>query len=109
MTLETKILAIIEGKKSAPIAKALLTLLSQCYKAGVHLRHLAYDYIVPTSKLNVPVISIGNIVAGGTGKTPLVRYFAEKIGEEKKVAILTRGYREKRDKPPSRQRGDDPS
>ena len=46
-----------------------------------------------TTKLDRPVISIGNITTGGTGKTPLVEYVARTIASEgKKVCILTRGY-----------------
>jgi tetraacyldisaccharide 4'-kinase len=46
-----------------------------------------------TTKLDRPVISIGNITTGGTGKTPLVEYVAKLIAAEgKKVCILTRGY-----------------
>lgn len=46
-----------------------------------------------TTKLNRPVISVGNITAGGTGKTPLVEWVAKTVaGTGKKVCILTRGY-----------------
>lgn len=46
-----------------------------------------------TTKLDRPVISIGNITTGGTGKTPLVEYVARLVAAEgKKVCILTRGY-----------------
>jgi len=46
-----------------------------------------------TTKLDRPVISIGNITTGGTGKTPLVEYVAKSIAAQgKKVCILTRGY-----------------
>jgi len=46
-----------------------------------------------TTKLERPVISVGNITTGGTGKTPLVEYVARIIAERgKKVCILTRGY-----------------
>jgi len=46
-----------------------------------------------TTKLDRPVISIGNITTGGTGKTPLVEYVARTIASTgKKVCILTRGY-----------------
>src|ERR1044072_293314 len=46
-----------------------------------------------TTKLDRPVISIGNITTGGTGKTPLVEYVAKSIASQgKKVCILTRGY-----------------
>ncbi len=46
-----------------------------------------------TTKLDRPVISIGNITTGGTGKTPLVEFVARTIASHgKKVCILTRGY-----------------
>lgn len=46
-----------------------------------------------TVKLERPVISVGNITAGGTGKTPLVQWVAETVANSgKKVCILTRGY-----------------
>jgi len=46
-----------------------------------------------TTKLDRPVISIGNITTGGTGKTPLVEWVAKTIAAHgKKVCILTRGY-----------------
>src|SRR5262245_19884790 len=46
-----------------------------------------------STKLDRPVISIGNITTGGTGKTPLVEFVARTIASQgKKVCILTRGY-----------------
>ena len=46
-----------------------------------------------STKLDRPVISVGNITTGGTGKTPLVEWVARTIaGAGKKVCILTRGY-----------------
>ena len=46
-----------------------------------------------STKLDRPVISVGNITTGGTGKTPLVEWIARTIaGAGKKVCILTRGY-----------------
>jgi tetraacyldisaccharide 4'-kinase len=50
--------------------------------------------ILKSRRLDTKVISVGNIVAGGTGKTPLVTYLAEGlIRRGHKVAVLTRGYR----------------
>ncbi|NGX37899.1 MAG: Tetraacyldisaccharide 4'-kinase [Chlamydiae bacterium] len=94
MTIENQVLEIIEGKKSAPLTKALLHVMSHCYRGGIALRHLAYDTVIPTTHLSVPVVSVGNIVAGGTGKTPVVEYLAKALSPLN-VAILTRGYRRK--------------
>jgi tetraacyldisaccharide 4'-kinase len=47
-------------------------------------------------RLNAPVISVGNLTVGGTGKTPVVIWLAEKfLADGKRVAILSRGYRGK--------------
>ncbi len=46
-------------------------------------------------RVNVPVVSIGNIAVGGTGKTPLVMLLAEQF-PTRKIAVLARGYRAKR-------------
>lgn len=46
---------------------------------------------LPISRINRPVVSIGNLVAGGTGKTPLVHLLASRFSH-RNVAILTRGY-----------------
>lgn len=97
MNIETHVLDIIEGKKSAPVTKALLKLMSQCYRGAVSLRNFAYDFVIPSTRLSVPVISVGNIVAGGTGKTPFIHYLAKALGETE-IAILSRGYRRKGNK-----------
>lgn len=94
MPMLLDVLKIIEGEKKAPIRKALLQALSQCYRAGIAVRNFAYDKeLFAAAKAPVPVISIGNIVAGGTGKTPFVRLLAQELLKIGKVAILSRGYR----------------
>ena len=73
----------------------LLSMVSWLYSPLVRLRGLAYSLgWMPQRRLPVPVISVGNISLGGTGKTPLVERIARAVSEEKKrVAILIRGYR----------------
>ncbi|HKP72994.1 MAG TPA: tetraacyldisaccharide 4'-kinase, partial [Pyrinomonadaceae bacterium] len=49
--------------------------------------------VLPVERVSVPVLSVGNITAGGTGKTPLVEWLARAAaGEGRRVCILTRGY-----------------
>jgi len=77
------------------LAEALLWPLSIPYGAVVHLRARAYEAgIFRQRRLSGAVISVGNLTVGGTGKTPMVLWIAEKLrGEGKRVGILTRGYR----------------
>lgn len=77
--------------------------LSLIYGLIVKVRNIMYDYeIIKQKKVDgVEIVCIGNIVVGGTGKTPAVKYFTEKfIKEGKRVAILSRGYKGKRRKDP---------
>ena len=77
----------------------LLKILSLIYGSGIFIRNKLYDLNILKSKKaeNVEVICIGNVVAGGTGKTPAVQYFVKKyLNEGKKVGILSRGYKGKR-------------
>lgn len=91
MDLESYVLDAMEGRTPG---KSVLRALSYLYRAGVFFRNLAYDKNwIGSDRVDATVISIGNIVAGGTGKTPLVRLLAEEISKERKVAILSRGYR----------------
>ncbi|MDO5089844.1 MAG: tetraacyldisaccharide 4'-kinase [Leptotrichiaceae bacterium] len=73
--------------------------LSLIYGFAVFLRNKMYDAGIFKSEQveNTEIICIGNIVAGGSGKTPAVQYFAGKyINENKKVGILSRGYKGER-------------
>ena len=72
-----------------------LYLLSYPYGGAVRARSLLYSLkLLRTKTLPCPVISIGNITVGGTGKTPLVMAIAKGLMEKgTSVAILSRGYR----------------
>ena len=75
-----------------------LYLLSLPYGGAVRARSLFYSLgLLKTRTLPCPVISIGNITVGGTGKTPLVMALAKGLMERGiSVAILSRGYKGKR-------------
>ncbi len=75
-----------------------LYLLSILYGCAVRLRSALYTSdLLKSKQLLCPVISVGNITAGGTGKTPLVMTLAEGLREKGiSVAILSRGYKGKR-------------
>jgi tetraacyldisaccharide 4'-kinase len=76
---------------------SLLWPLSVPFGAVAHLRARAYRKgILKQRRLNGVVISVGNLTVGGTGKTPMVLWIAERLlAEGKSVGILTRGYRGK--------------
>jgi tetraacyldisaccharide 4'-kinase len=65
------------------------------YGAAARLRTLLYDWgWFDQRRLPVPVVSVGNLTVGGTGKTPMVILLAEwLLAQGKQVAILSRGYR----------------
>lgn len=72
----------------------ILPPLSALYSAVTRTRVSLYQRgTFRTTKLDRPVISVGNMTVGGTGKTPLVEWVAKTLaGAGKKVCILTRGY-----------------
>jgi tetraacyldisaccharide 4'-kinase len=68
---------------------------SKVYGFYVECRQALYAHgWLKSKRLKAKVISVGNLTVGGTGKTPMVLWLAEKfLAEGKKVAILSRGYR----------------
>ncbi len=76
--------------------KLLLYPLSILYGIVVLSRNRLYDLnILKSTEFDLPVISIGNITVGGTGKTPHTEYLASLLKDEFKVATLSRGYKRK--------------
>ena len=49
--------------------------------------------ILKTRSFDIPVISVGNITVGGSGKTPHVEYLVNLLKDKTKVAVLSRGYK----------------
>ncbi|MGN0853484.1 MAG: tetraacyldisaccharide 4'-kinase [Kiritimatiellia bacterium] len=87
-------------KKAHGGARALLNFLkgiSYLFCAAVAVRYFFYKVgVLRRFPLGCQVISIGNVTAGGTGKTPVTEKFARELAAAgRKVAILSRGYRRK--------------
>lgn len=90
-------LALIRGERRGPIATIArlgLWISSIPYGWVVRLRNKAFDWgWKATVKVGVPVVSVGNLTLGGTGKTPCVEFLAKRLRERAlRVAILSRGY-----------------
>jgi tetraacyldisaccharide 4'-kinase len=63
------------------------------WKTIISLRNRRYDRGRGVHRADIPVISVGNITTGGTGKTPMVRWIADRLRDEgHHPAILLRGY-----------------
>lgn len=79
------------------IFKVFLWILSLFYGIVIGFIKLCYKFkIFRSSRIDCPVISVGNITWGGTGKTPIVEYITKKlIAKGKRPAILSRGYKRK--------------
>jgi tetraacyldisaccharide 4'-kinase len=90
-------LALIRGERGGPIAglaRLGLWLVAFPYGWGVRLRNLAFDRGWKARvKVDVPVVSVGNLTLGGTGKTPCVEFLAHGFRKrDMRAAILSRGY-----------------
>jgi tetraacyldisaccharide 4'-kinase len=74
--------------------RLVLLPVASLYGLVIWIRNACYDYgILKSNSFNLPVISVGNITVGGTGKTPHVEYLAGMLKEDYRVATLSRGYR----------------
>lgn len=80
----------------SPLIKALLYPLSLLYGIVVGIRNLLFDWgILPSREFPFPVISVGNITVGGTGKTPHVEHIVSILKDDFRIAVLSRGYKRK--------------
>ncbi|MEP7336441.1 MAG: tetraacyldisaccharide 4'-kinase [Acidobacteriota bacterium] len=79
----------------SPLARALLYAPACLYKLAIRARIVAYERgLLKTYRLRAPVISVGNLTVGGTGKTPCVAFIAQALRDAgHHVAILSRGYK----------------
>lgn len=89
-------LAVTSGDRRGPVAAAARAALWWArlpYAAGVYARNRRYDAGRGVVRVPVPVVGVGNLSVGGTGKTPCVEWVADYLRErDQRVAILSRGY-----------------
>jgi tetraacyldisaccharide 4'-kinase len=82
-----------------PLLKPLRIILfpfSLVYYVVILLRNWCYDKkLFPTQSFGLPIICIGNIAVGGTGKSPMVEFLLRELGGSYQLATLSRGYKRK--------------
>ena len=95
---EAALLEILSGERRGVVpamARGGLSLLTVPYRLAVAARNAAFDLgLLPSYAAGVPVVSVGNLTTGGTGKTPFVAETVARLAElGRQPAILSRGYR----------------
>lgn len=103
---ERAFLALIRGERAGPVAALLragLWLLALVYGLGVRLHHALFDLgLRAPARAGAPVVSVGNVTTGGTGKTPLIVLLARALlARGERPAVLARGYGAARDGEPN--------
>lgn len=70
--------------------------LSWLYGAASGVRNWLFDHkVLPVEEFDVPVVSVGNLTVGGTGKTPHVEYVVGMLAGAYNIVVLSRGYKRK--------------
>lgn len=92
-----ELLNIISGRRkdvAAIVTRFGLGLVTPFYAVAVWLRNKRFDSSQnAVRRVGVPVLSVGNLTTGGTGKTPLVVWICKQLRSwEKRVAVVSRGY-----------------
>lgn len=76
------------------ISKCVLLPCSKLYGMATFVRNKFFDWgILKQIEFDIPVVVVGNLAVGGTGKTPHVEYIASAFCRSRKVAVLSRGYK----------------
>lgn len=72
----------------------MLTPMSWLYGAATWTRNKLFDSgLLPEEQFDVPVVCVGNLTVGGTGKTPHVEYIVGQLADQYNIAVLSRGYK----------------
>jgi tetraacyldisaccharide 4'-kinase len=84
---------------NVPLLKPIRILLfpfSLLYALAVFVKNFLYDKkIISSTTFNLPIISIGNLSVGGTGKSPMVEWLIRQLRNDFRIAVLSRGYKRK--------------
>lgn len=83
-------------KLASQMLKIILSPLSLLYGSIIRFRNFLYDKkYLKTVRFDFPIIAIGNLSVGGTGKTPHTEYLLKLLGNNYKTTVLSRGYKRK--------------
>jgi len=78
------------------LLRKILFPFSVLYGLITSIRNFLFDKgILKSYSFDLPVIAVGNLSVGGTGKTPLIEYLIRLLSPEYKIATLSRGYKRK--------------
>ena len=78
------------------IKKIIYWKLSLQFYLITFLRNKFYDFgLLKSFSFEIPVISVGNLAVGGTGKTPMVEFLIKKFSDKYNLGVLSRGYKRK--------------
>lgn len=78
------------------LPKYILLPISKLYEMGVELRNRLFDWgILKQESFDIPIVVVGNIAVGGTGKTPHTEYIINELKQRYNIGIISRGYKRK--------------
>ena len=90
-------ISLVSGERRGVVASAIRCGLRACsmgYRTAIALRNHYYNALAMPFWLDVPVISVGNLTVGGTGKTPMTLWICRQLlARGRKPAVLSRGYK----------------
>ncbi|MCD8186023.1 MAG: tetraacyldisaccharide 4'-kinase, partial [Rikenellaceae bacterium] len=78
------------------LKQILLAPISWIYGLVVNLRNKFFDWKwLRSEEFDIPIVCVGNLTVGGTGKTPHTEFLIEELSRQYRVAVLSRGYKRK--------------
>ncbi|MEG2319993.1 MAG: tetraacyldisaccharide 4'-kinase, partial [Mucinivorans sp.] len=76
------------------VNQILLSSVALVYSSAVALRHRLFEWgFLKSVEFDIPIVCVGNLTMGGTGKTPTTEYLVGLLGGQYHVAVLSRGYK----------------